>query len=300
MRRSPLFVASAILAAAVAAQPPLEITITSSPQAKALAEAAGAVVQKRDGDVRFKVTPGPNARVVRDVTRGEVMAGVIARELTASERTAHEDLVASPLALDGLAVIVNEANPLRGLTSAQLADLYLGKIVNWESLGGADLAVQAVVPSPEEGAFEAFCDPLRLELGATKRERVRKVHLRLRGTYQDGPVAAEVIAGAEATAQAIAARPGGVGLVPLTLAQRLCRRGSGLRAVPLDGVAPTVANLRNETYPLRQTLYLLSKGHPAGRVRGLIELVRSAKGEDLCEAQGLVPLQPAHAAAPGR
>src|SRR5580698_10494190 len=42
------------------------------------------------------------------------------------------------VAVDGLSVYVNGANPVKELTLAQLADVFTGKITNWKELGGPD------------------------------------------------------------------------------------------------------------------------------------------------------------------
>ncbi|MEJ0047943.1 MAG: substrate-binding domain-containing protein [Rhodospirillales bacterium] len=40
------------------------------------------------------------------------------------------------LALDGIAIIVNPANPVSALTKAQLHDIFDGSIKNWSQVGG--------------------------------------------------------------------------------------------------------------------------------------------------------------------
>jgi phosphate transport system substrate-binding protein len=39
----------------------------------------------------------------------------------------------------GVAVVVNEANPVTGLTDTQVRDIFTGAIANWKEVGGQDL-----------------------------------------------------------------------------------------------------------------------------------------------------------------
>jgi phosphate transport system substrate-binding protein len=46
-----------------------------------------------------------------------------------------------PVAIDGIAIVVNPNLNIPGLTLAQLKDIYTGKITNWQLLGGPNVAI---------------------------------------------------------------------------------------------------------------------------------------------------------------
>lgn len=48
-----------------------------------------------------------------------------------------------PIGRDALVFITNEGNPVTSLTTAQIQDIYQGKIVNWKTLGGEDKKIEA-------------------------------------------------------------------------------------------------------------------------------------------------------------
>lgn len=52
--------------------------------------------------------------------------------------------------------IVHPSNPVAKLTHEQLQGLFSGKITNWKEVGGPDLAVVPVLPSPSDGVFGSF------------------------------------------------------------------------------------------------------------------------------------------------
>jgi phosphate transport system substrate-binding protein len=73
--------------------------------------------------------------------------GTSSRMLTEEESNRFDSTV---IALDGLAIVVNPLNPLSKLSSAQLRDVFSGKIANWKELGGDDRPIRPI--SREEGS----------------------------------------------------------------------------------------------------------------------------------------------------
>lgn len=60
------------------------------------------------------------------------------------------------IAIDGLAVIVHPANPLRSLTIDQLAALFSGTLRNWRQVGGEDAPVRLYARDDRSGTFDTF------------------------------------------------------------------------------------------------------------------------------------------------
>ena len=59
--------------------------------------------------------------------------GMSSRDLKEEELA--EGLTPVKIAMDGIAVIVNEANPVTGLTTEQIRNIFLGNTTNWSELG---------------------------------------------------------------------------------------------------------------------------------------------------------------------
>ena len=58
--------------------------------------------------------------------------GMASRALKDSETEA--GLVPMTIAMDGIAVIVSPENPVEGLTSEQVRDIYMGEITEWSEV----------------------------------------------------------------------------------------------------------------------------------------------------------------------
>jgi phosphate transport system substrate-binding protein len=95
--------------------------------------------------------PGTNVIVPPSIGSGGGIAAVnsdkevlarVARPLSDSEKDA--GLVATPVFRLPSAFFVHRGAGVSGLTSAQLAAVYAGKITNWKDVGGADLRIRVV------------------------------------------------------------------------------------------------------------------------------------------------------------
>ena len=61
-----------------------------------------------------------------------------------------------PVAIDGIAIAVNQSLNIPGLTVAQLKDIYTGKITNWQQVGGPNLPITVYSRSKEAGGTAEF------------------------------------------------------------------------------------------------------------------------------------------------
>ena len=88
------------------------------------------------------------------VKKGISNIGMSSRYLTEIE--SDESLKVIPIALDGLAVIVNKLNPVTNVTRNQLYDVYKGRISNWKQLGGKDQKIAVVTREAASGSRYSF------------------------------------------------------------------------------------------------------------------------------------------------
>jgi phosphate transport system substrate-binding protein len=66
------------------------------------------------------------------------------------------DINATVVALDGIAVVVNSANPVKELKKQQVKDIFTGKITDWSQVGGTKGAIKCQARDNKSGTFDAF------------------------------------------------------------------------------------------------------------------------------------------------
>lgn len=96
-------------------------------------ELAHAYKQLNTG-VSIEIQSNGSSAGISDVIDGKSDIGMSSRELKASET--EKGAAATKIAIDGIAVIVNNENTVDNLTAAQIKDIYTAKITTWEELQG--------------------------------------------------------------------------------------------------------------------------------------------------------------------
>jgi phosphate transport system substrate-binding protein len=175
---------------------------------------------------------------------------------------------------DGVAVIVNPANPVASLSIAQLSDLFTGKVQSWKRLGGRDIAVRLIGRPAYSGTHSFF------------RDRVVR-----RGNSKGPEQFADSITVLEengAILRAVAAEPGAVAYVGLgwldptvkALRVRDTERG--------EGIQPGVETVRSGKYPLYRSLLMYLPTPPRPSAAEFLKFVLSADGAAIVTRNGFV------------
>lgn len=60
------------------------------------------------------------------------------------------------LAIDGVAIIVHRDNPIRTLSTDQLAHIFSGRTRNWKTLGGPDMPIRLLARDDKSGTWDTF------------------------------------------------------------------------------------------------------------------------------------------------
>ena len=91
----------------------------------------------------------------------------------------------------------------------------------------------------------------------------------------------------EVMAEELAATAGALGMTSLPFVER---SGGRLRALALDGVAPTADAVRSGAYPLTRRSLLLTRVAPPAHVARFLAFVRGPRGARAIVASGAVPV----------
>ena len=117
--------------------------------------ALGEAFMEANPDTTFTYNPTGSGSGIQAVQEGRCDIGLSSRALKDAEKEA--GLTETVLAYDGIAMIVNPANPVEDLSLEQIADIYTGKITNWSEVGGNDSQIVLIgreAGSGTRGGFE--------------------------------------------------------------------------------------------------------------------------------------------------
>jgi len=222
--------------------------------------------EKRTG-VKVNLQGGGATKGIRNAAKGEIDIGGACRPIIEGhpeERTAYQ----IPVAWDALVVIVHPDNPVNTITSAQLKDIYLGKVTNWAQLGGPNVPLQLYV---RRGKFSG--------VGRTLRELV------FANYDQDFTGTAEVMKSSGPLEKAVEANLYGIAVTGISSAKR-----RKVKLLQLNGKEPSYDNIKNGAYVLYRPLYLVTKGHTADqRVKDFVTFALSNEGKEIIRKAGTVP-----------
>jgi phosphate transport system substrate-binding protein len=185
----------------------------------------------------------------KSLAEGKAVIGMASRPLNAEEvkliedkhyvdarSSGHEHV----LALDGLAVIVNPANPVRELTLEQIASIFSGQISNWKDVGGLNQPIVVLRRDDKSGTYDSFKN---IVLAPLKREISRDA-LRFESS--------------EALSEQVLRDESAIGFVALPYVNK----NTPLAIASSCGIShwPSKFSIKTEEYPLSRRLFLYSVG----------------------------------------
>ncbi len=245
-----------------------KIVITGSSTVAPLASEIGKRFEERNPGVRVDVQSGGSSRGVNDARSGLADIGMASRSLNAEEK----DLKAFAIARDGVGMILNSANGIATLSDQQIIGIYQGKITDWSAVGGKAGPITVVNKAEGRSTLELFLHHFKLKASEIKAQVII-------GDNQQG-------------IKTVAGNPGAIGYVSVGTAEFEAAQGTKVKLLPMNGIAASVENVRNGSFPLARSLNLVTNKEPAGTAKAFIDFARSADVADLIKEQFFVPLVP--------
>lgn len=264
----PMGVASMVFMGAVAgcsAASESKLSLSGSSTVAPLAAEIAKRYEANHPGTRVDVQTGGSSRGIADARSGTAQIGLVSRALKPEEA----DLQATTIAIDGIALIVNSANPVRSLSDGQIRAIYTGALTDWRQVGGLDAPITVVNKAEGRSTLELFLE----HFGLDNRQIKASVVI---GDNQQGILT-------------VAADPHALGYVSIGTASQEAKAGTAIRLLPLAGIAPSLENVRSGRYPLSRPLNLVIQPPAAAGVAPFLAFARSPEVHDLVEAQFFVP-----------
>ena len=174
------------------------------------------------------------------------------------------------IALDGIAVVVNPANPVSVLTKAQIADIFTGKLRDWSLVGGSAGAIALYARDDRSGTWDTFKNMV-LASAPLAPEAKR---------FESSDELSDAVAGD-------AAGIGFIGLPYVRSAKAVVVQDAS--SVPL---LPSPMSVSTEDYALSRRLYLYAPLAAPPAVREFVDFALSEEGQKTAQTAGFVDLRP--------
>ena len=224
-------------------------------------DAAKNIMESNPG-IRITVAGGGSGVGVQKVGEGLVQIGNTGRALKPSEIEKY-GLVTWPFAIDGVAIVVNPANPVGELSKDQLKKIFAGEIGNWKEVGGADAAISVYIREDGSGTRETF-EERALDKGQSA-------------------TGSNVVNSNGAMKTAVAQDKNAIGYVGIG------HLDEAVKGLVLDGMTPSQENAKHGSYTVTRLLYMNTKGQPEGLTRAFIDYIYTPDGSSIISKAGYIP-----------
>jgi phosphate transport system substrate-binding protein len=225
-------------------------------------------------DADIQVSGGGSGVGIQMIGAKTIDIGMSSREVTKDEMAKNPAFVITPVAQDGIAIVVNPVNTAQYLTLDQVRDIYLGKITKWTEISGANVPntnnqIVVIGRDSASGTRTYFDETLLLKATPTNKMLEKNSN--------------------GAVLQTVAQTPGSIGYVSIGFVSK------DVKALPVwynaqKIVAPTLDNVKTRTYPVSRDLYVITNGPASGLSSDFITYILGPEGQKIVAEEGYVPL----------
>jgi phosphate transport system substrate-binding protein len=220
-----------------------------------------------------QVNGGGSGTGIAALINGSVDMAMSSRPMKEGEkqqaaRSRGSDVSEHAIALDGLGVFVNAANPVQQLTIAQVRDLFQGRTKNWSEVGGPDAPIILYGRESSSGTYDYF-----------------REHVLHKGDFAP---AVQTLQGTAAIINAVGQDRNGIGYGGIAYAKNV--RPLAIQAEGAQPVAPSEATVADGTYPLSRKLFFYFPAAAPERVTKFAQWSLTPEAQALVTKVGYFPL----------
>jgi phosphate transport system substrate-binding protein len=220
--------------------------------------------------VSFEIAAEGSTTGIAAIIDGTAAIGMSSRRAKATEVSgaAAKGVSLKPIIVcyDGMAVIVNEKNPITALSKRQVEQIFTGDVSDWSAVGGTAGAFSIYTRNTSSGTYSDWKD-----LAMKKR---------------DYAPSSQKMAGNEQIAAEVGKNVNGIGYVGVAYLH-----APGIKVISIDGATPTKEAVLAKKYPYARPNFYYTNGEPSGEAAKFIEFTLSEAGQKIVEKVGFIPLK---------
>ena len=188
-----------------------------------------------------------------------VNIGMSSRDLKEDEKVLKQIVIC----YDGISIVVHPSNPINGLSLAQVADIFAGRITNWADLGWVNRKIDAITREEGSGTRGSFEE------------------LVMKGKGIDDGIMVQDSNGS--VKEIVATDPYALGYISLGLVDKR------VKALAIDGITPSVKSIKEKRYSIVRPFLFLTNGEPSAHVKSFIGYVLK-DGQRVLVKEGLITI----------
>ena len=236
------------------------VTTDGSTSMEKVIGALGEAFQNETG-ISFTYNPTGSGSGIKAVQEGRCDIGLSSRDLKDEEKAA--GLTGTVLAYDGIAIIVHPENPVADLSVETIAKIYTGEITNWSEVGGNDVEIVLIGREAGSGTRDGFESITDTEDACQYRQELTST--------------GDVIT-------TVSQNPGAIGYASVASIK------DTVKALTVDGVAPTEATIKDGSYVVQRPFVLVTKTDTplSDAAFKFFTYITSAEANEIIAAAGVV------------
>ncbi len=184
------------------------------------------------------------------------------------------EFVYTPIGKEAFVFFVHKDNPIDNLTTEQIRAIYSGQITNWKQLGGNHEPISAYQRNEGSGSQSML---IRFMDGTPIMEPdTEKINTLMEGIIEQ--------------VADYRNKDGAIGFSFRYYMEGIIKNPD-VKLLSIDGVAPTVENIQNGSYPITAPLYAVTwEGNTNKNLEPFLNWILSEEGQELVEKTGYIPI----------
>lgn len=222
-------------------------------------------------------TQGGSSGGISMLGEGLVQLGMASKPVTQEDRDKFPQCDFYPIQIgaDAVALIVSKdvwEGGVRSISPSEMADIYEGRITNWNQLGGLDQRIAFFNKEPGRGTWEVFAKWLY-------------------GDAEDAPlVSFPEVGGNEETRNKVSSTRGALSQLSASWADNKTVYALALKTEDGGEIFPSGTNIAEGIYPMARPLFILSDQAPTGEAKKFVDFILSDEGQELVRKHGYLGL----------
>ncbi|MCC0685789.1 phosphate ABC transporter substrate-binding protein [Clostridioides sp. ZZV14-6345] len=239
-----------------------KVSVSGSTSIGPLMETIGEKFQEKNEGVSVEVQQIGSSGGIKNAIEGTSEIGMSSRDLKDEEKSA--GLKETKIAIDGIALITNTANPVKNLTMDQIKGIYTGKITNWKEVGGNDAPIVIVSREEGSGTRDGFQEIVGFESEELSKD-------------------AQISDGSGNIKTTVEGNENAIGYISFGYVDEK------VNSLKVNDVEPTDTNVIDNKYPISRPFILVNKeDNLSEKGKALIDYILSDEGQALVSEKGFI------------